>query len=225
MKTQASHSEKRSLGRLPLVMLVVGALGAGVTGTLLWIQSRPASTSVTVSDSTMPGAGANFPSGSTPPQSSGAPTRAPITPATGPATGDPSAMHEPPTTLTQGMTPAQTALTLGNWYYDHERWPLAIENYQKALAGGLDNPNIRTDFGNALRFSGQPQKALEQYRLAQKQNPRHENSLFNQGAVYAIDLKQPAKGVAVWREYLKKFPSGQSVTQARRLIARTQKSQ
>lgn len=122
-----------------------------------------------------------------------------------------------------GMTPAQSTLTRGNWYYDHEAWPQAVTNYRETIAQGTDNPDVRTDLGNALRFSGEPQQALEQYRLAHKQNPRHQNSLFNQGALYATDLKQPAKGIAIWREYLKRFPSGQSVKQARLLIARTQK--
>ena len=78
---------------------------------------------------------------------------------------------------------------------------------------------MRTDRGSALRFSGQPRPALEQYQTAQRQNPRHENSLFNQGGIYALYLKQPDKAISVWREYLKRFPSGQSVAQARKLIA------
>jgi uncharacterized protein HemY len=69
--------------------------------------------------------------------------------------------------MTAGMTPAQAALTLGNWHYDHKAWPRAIENYRRAMVQGLDNPDVRTDLGSALRFSGEPQKVLEQYRIAQ----------------------------------------------------------
>lgn len=141
----------------------------------------------------------------------------------GTSSGDGSTPHAPPAELTAGMTPPQTALTLGNWYYDHEAWPQAVENYRRAIEQGIDNADVRTDYGSALRFSGQPQKALEQYQVAQKQDPRHENSLFNQGGLFASDMKQPAKGIAVWREYLKKFPNGQSVSAAKQLIAKTQK--
>lgn len=116
------------------------------------------------------------------------------------------------------MTPAQAALTKGNWYYDHERWPLAIGNYRQAIAGGFDNADVRTDLGNCYRFSGAPQKALEEYRRAQKQNPQHEQSLFNQGGLYASSLNDLPGAINAWRAYLKKFPQGQSVSAARQLI-------
>ena len=135
---------------------------------------------------------------------------------------DASTPHEPPATLTSGMPPVQVSITLANWYYDHQVWPKAIEQYEKTIAQGLDNPDVRTDLGSAFRFSGQPQKALEQYDLAQKQNPRHENSLFNKGGVYASEMKNPAKAIAAWQQYIQRFPSGQSVLQARQLIAREQ---
>jgi tetratricopeptide (TPR) repeat protein len=140
----------------------------------------------------------------------------------GMAPANPQQMHEPPLALTAGMQPAQKALTLGNWYYDHEQWPRAISQYQTAISGGIDNANVRTDLGNAFRLDGQPQKALEQYRLAQKQDPKHEQSFFNQGGLYRFSFKQPQKAIAIWREYLKRFPEGQSVGDARRLIRETQ---
>ncbi len=192
---------------MPLI-IAIGAAGMGITGTLLWVDSRP----------------------STPPAASSPPMTSPANipqsnasdgTASAPATS-PSIPHEPPAALTAGMPPVQVALTLGNWYYDHEAWAQAVEQYRKTISLGLDNADVRTDLGSSLRFVGEPLKALEQYRLAQKQNPRHENSLFNQGGVYSSDLKQPAKAISLWREYIKRFPSGQSVAQARQLIAREQ---
>ncbi len=126
----------------------------------------------------------------------------------------------PPTDLTNGMSPGEAALTLGNWNYDHEKWVEAIQNYSGAIQNGVDNPNIRTDLGNALRFSDRPQEALTQYQIAQKQDPTHEQSLFNQGALYAVSLKNPAKGIEAWRAYLKRFPQGGSATKARELLAK-----
>jgi tetratricopeptide (TPR) repeat protein len=181
---------------MPLIITFCAA-GAGVTGTMLWMQNRPA-------------------------QRTSEPVAS--TPST-PSASTSSSTHEPPATLTAGMMPAQTALTLGNWYYDHERWTVAIAQYQKAIAGGLDSPDVRTDLGNCYRFAEQPQKALEQYRLAQKQNPQHEQSLFNQGGVYASELKQSDKAIAAWRKYLQVFPNGQSVAEARQLIAQMQAQQ
>lgn len=213
MKTQTQR-EKSVLGWLPVALLVTGAVGAGVTGTLLWMQSRPANMP--------PSATASAPMMAAPENAIAGIPAASQTPSN--PIHKPASIHKPPPSLTQGMAPAQTALTHGNWYYDHEQWSLAIEHYRAAITQGIDNPDVRTDLGNALRFKGEPQKALEQYQLAQKQNPRHEFSLFNQGALYATDLKQPAKGVAIWREYLQRFPSGRSATHARQLIAQTQNS-
>lgn len=143
-------------------------------------------------------------------------TLPPTTPA-GPAT----APGVPPPGLTAGLDPAHAALNLGNWYEDHADWPHAVANYSLAIADGTDDPDIRTDLGVAFYRSGQPQKALAQYQNAQKQNPAHENSLFNQGAAYA-QLGQSARAVAIWQRYLARFPQGQHDDDARQLIAAVQ---
>ena len=106
----------------------------------------------------------------------------------------------------------------GNFFYDKSQWPQAIEAYRKAIAAGIDNPDVRTDLGNAFRFAEQPQKALEQYQIAQKQNPNHENSLFNQGGLYAFSMKNSKKAVTAWKAYLKRFPNGRNAAAARNFI-------
>ncbi len=130
--------------------------------------------------------------------------------------------HRPDPNLTAGQAPAQAARTLGNFYYDHRNWPQAIEHYQAAIRQGSDDADIRTDLGNAYRFAGRPDDALEQYNLAQKMSPAHEFSLFNQGGLFLDDFKQPARAVEIWQEYLTRFPAGRNVDAARLLIARAQ---
>jgi len=148
-----------------------------------------------------------------------------VTPIAGaPVTGieaDPIA-HLPPPELTAGQPPAQADRTLGNFYYDHQNWPEAIRYYQSAIKQGSDDSDIRTDLGNAYRFSQRPEDALVQYRLAQQMNPAHEFSLFNQGGLYLEDLHQPQKAIATWRDYLLRFPTGQNVTIARQLLAQAE---
>jgi tetratricopeptide (TPR) repeat protein len=133
-------------------------------------------------------------------------------------TADP-ASHLPAPGLTAGQPPAQADRTLGNFYYDHQNWPLAIQHYQAAIRQGSDDADIRTDLGNAYRFSGRPEDALAQYRFARNLNPNHEFSLFNQGGLYLEDLKQPGRAVEIWQEYLTRFPNGRNVETARQLIA------
>ena len=130
---------------------------------------------------------------------------------------------EPP--LDTSLSPAQTAVVSGNWYYDRKNWPRAIEVYEKAILLGADNADVRTDLGNAYRFSDRPQKALEQYEIAQKQNPQHENSLFNQGGLYAFSLNQPEKALEIWREYLARFPQSPNAPKTRELISEAEAPQ
>lgn len=134
----------------------------------------------------------------------------------------PEATSVPPEALTMGLAPADAAVTRGNWHYDHEQWDKAIVQYRLAMSQGMDNPDVRTDLGNCYRFAGQPQRALDQYRAAQKLDPRHENSLFNQGGLLAFSLHQPSQGIALWNRYLQQFPRGKNVKEARRLIAQAQ---
>lgn len=137
------------------------------------------------------------------------------------APSDPGA-HVPPPELTAGQPPAQAARTLGNFYYDHQNWPEAIRQYEAALKLGSDDADIRTDLGNAYRFTGRPADALAQYTAAQRMNPAHEFSLFNQGGLYLEELHQPAQAIAAWQEYLTRFPQGSNVAAARQLIAQAQ---
>ena len=132
--------------------------------------------------------------------------------------------HLPSPELTAGQTPAQADRTLGNFYYDHQNWSLALKHYEAAIRQGSDDADIRTDLGNAYRFANRPDDALAQYQLAQKMNPAHEFSLFNQGGLYLEQLMQPQKAIAVWNEYLVRFPQGQNVAAARQLIAQAQGS-
>ena len=117
------------------------------------------------------------------------------------------------------LSPAEAALALGNWNYDRKAWQKAIDAYQHTISLGLDNADVRTDLGNALRFSGEPQKALEQYQTARRQNPQHENSLCNMATLYAQVLNDPGNAVAAWREYLRLFPNGEKASVARQVIA------
>lgn len=118
------------------------------------------------------------------------------------------------------LPPAQAAVTLGNWNYDRKNWPHAIEHYEQAIRIGLDNADVRTDLGNCYRFLGQPRKALELYQAAQRQNPQHEHSLFNQAGLYAEVLNEPVKAVAVAQEFIRRFPQSTGAKAAQEMIAR-----
>ena len=133
----------------------------------------------------------------------------------------PSPAPGPPDVST--LSPADAAKTLADWNYDRQNWPHAIEHYEEAIARGLDNPDVRTDLGNCFRFTGEPQKALEQYKIAQTQNPMHENSLFNQAGLFAEVLHDDQQALAIAHEFLTRFPRSPRAESAKQLIGRLER--
>ena len=119
-----------------------------------------------------------------------------------------------------GMAAGQAALVLGDFAYDHQRWPEAIRRYQEATANGLDNADVHTDLGNAFRFSGQPEEALNQYTIAQRLNPQHENSLFNQISLFTETLNQPGRAVPICEEFIRRFPTSEKIPAVQQQLAR-----
>lgn len=143
-------------------------------------------------------------------------------PAPGAALSPDPTSHLPDPSLTAGKPPAEAARILGNFYYDHRNWPQAITQYESAIRQGQDDADIRTDLGNAYRFAGRPDDALRQYEYAQRLDPNHEFSLFNQGGLFLEGFNQPDRAVETWQTYLSRFPNGRSVAAARQLIAQWQ---
>jgi tetratricopeptide (TPR) repeat protein len=133
-----------------------------------------------------------------------------------------SAAAEPPDV--SQLAPDEAARSLGNWNYDRQNWTHAIEHYQAAIAHGADNPDVRTDLGNCFRFLGQPEKALEQYEIAQKENPLHENSLFNQISLYADLLHDKERAQTVARDFIARFPQSSQVELVRERMIELQKT-
>lgn len=117
---------------------------------------------------------------------------------------------------------SDAALALGNTAFDHRNWAQAAAYYTQVITAGTDNPDIRTDLGTSYRNLHQPQKALEQFGIAQRLNPQHENSLLNQGIVYAFDLGDAPRALSLWRQYLQRFPKGQHVADVQKYIAQVQ---
>ena len=104
----------------------------------------------------------------------------------------------------------QAWVQLGNDYFDTEQPQKAVNAYSKALEidpKHQNTPNVLTDQGVMFRKMGLFDKAS-------KLDPKHSQSLFNLGIVYANDLKQTDKAIAAWQRYLALdalSPQGQQV--------------
>ncbi len=119
-----------------------------------------------------------------------------------------------------GLSPAQNEAMLGNWNYDRRNWTHAIEHYEKAMALGLDNADVRTDLGSCYRFSGQPEKARALYDSAHRLDPRHENSLFNNATLHADELRDPARAKVLFEQFLARFPESSNAANVRAALSR-----
>jgi hypothetical protein len=134
-----------------------------------------------------------------------------------PGAAETSGAATPPDIST--LPPTASEVALGNWEYDHENWAKAIVHYERAIAIGTDNADVRTDLGNSFRFTGNAQRALEEYQTAQREDPQHENSLINMATLYSEVLHDPANASRTWEEYLRRFPNGQKAAAARQYLA------
>ena len=111
----------------------------------------------------------------------------------------------------------QAWVQLGNDYFDTEQPQKAVNAYAKALeidSKHQNTPNVLTDQGVMYRKMGLFDKAVENFERANKLDPKHAQSLFNLGVVYANDLKQNDKAIAAWQRYLAidgMSPQGQQV--------------
>jgi tetratricopeptide (TPR) repeat protein len=85
---------------------------------------------------------------------------------------------------------------IANLYHDAEMYAQAVGFYEKAATLLPDDPNVLTDLGVCYRGAGDPQKALEAFTRAEKADPKHWQSLYNQVVVYGLDLKRPAEAAA-----------------------------
>jgi len=107
---------------------------------------------------------------------------------------------------------------LGNLYFDTDQPNEAIEAYSQYLAVKPDNPDVRTDMGIMYRKLGQFDKAIEEFRKAAQNDPKHVNSRYNIGLVLLHD-KQDIKGaIKAWEEYLKVDPNSERAQRIRAQI-------
>lgn len=109
-------------------------------------------------------------------------------------------------------------ISLGNDYFDTEQPQKAIQAYAKALEIQPSNPDVLTDQGIMYRKVGWYDRALANFQKARALDPNHMQSLYNMGIVYAVDLKQPERGVQIWEAYLKQDSTSDTARRVRDLL-------
>jgi len=99
---------------------------------------------------------------------------------------------------------------LGNLYFDTHQARKSIAAYEKAIALGASSPDVWTDLGIMQREAGLHQKALASFDAALKQDPRHENALYNKGVVLLHDTGDKAGAAKAWGRLLEINPGAKT---------------
>jgi cytochrome c-type biogenesis protein CcmH/NrfG len=113
----------------------------------------------------------------------------------------------------------KTWIALGNDYFDSNQAQNAVDAYAAALKVHPDNPDVLTDQGVMYRQLGQFAKAVANFTRAGRIDPRHLQSQFNLGIVYAQDLKRPQEAKKAFNQVIAIDPASPQAAQARQLIA------
>jgi cytochrome c-type biogenesis protein CcmH/NrfG len=112
---------------------------------------------------------------------------------------------------------------MGNLYFDSNQPKEAIEAYSQYLAAKPDNPDVRTDMGIMYRKLGDFDRAIEEFKRAAQNDPKHVNSRYNLGLVLLHD-KQDMKGaIKAWEEYLKVDPKSERAERVKAQMEKMEK--
>ncbi|GAB4299476.1 MAG: tetratricopeptide repeat protein [Desulfuromonadia bacterium] len=110
---------------------------------------------------------------------------------------------------------------LGNDYFDTSQPQKSVQAYQKALDLAPNDPanaNILTDQGIMFRAMGMYDRAIANFEKARTLDPKHTQSVYNMGIVYATDLKQPDKAIKAFNEFLLLDSTSPQAQQVKQMI-------
>ncbi len=113
---------------------------------------------------------------------------------------------------------AEAWTNLGDSLMDAQRFPEAIDAYEKALALNPKNLNVLVDQGTCYRGIGKFDKAVEQYRKAIKIDPSFPNAHRNLGVVLAFDLHDNKQALSEFQKYLELMPNAHDADSIKQTI-------
>jgi cytochrome c-type biogenesis protein CcmH/NrfG len=113
--------------------------------------------------------------------------------------------------------------SIGNFYYDAQQFPIAVDFYGRALKAKPEDAGVRTDMATAYWYMGNADSAIAEFNKALTYEPNKPNTLFNLGLV-KWQAKMDIKGaVADWEKLLKTNPNYEGKDKVEQMIAEAQK--
>ncbi len=135
----------------------------------------------------------------------GQPTQAQLTPEEQKAMVD-QAVAPLLATLKTSPDDFSTIVQAANLYYDGRQYPEAVKFYQLALKSQPTNPDVLTDLGTSLWYTGDADGAIAEFQTALKYRPDHPGTLFNLGVVRWQGKFDPKGAIQAWEELLRRNP-------------------
>ena len=88
---------------------------------------------------------------------------------------------------------------MGKIYEQQQKWPEAVDQFQRAVAVNPDDPSVLLDLGVVLREAGRFQESAETLQRAMDANPRDSRVPYHLGITLQADGRGPEAVVALKR--------------------------
>jgi cytochrome c-type biogenesis protein CcmH/NrfG len=112
---------------------------------------------------------------------------------------------------------------IGNFYYDAQQYPTAIDYYGRALKTKPADAAVRTDMATAYWYMGNADSAIAEFNKALTYEPNKPNTLFNLGLVKWQGKMDINGAVAEWEKLLKTNPNYEGKDKVEQMIAEAKK--
>ncbi len=113
--------------------------------------------------------------------------------------------------------------SIGNFYYDAQQFPIAIDYYGRALKAKPSDAAIRTDMATADWYMGNADAAIAEFNRALTYEPNKANTLFNLGLVKWQGKMDINGAVADWQKLLATNPNYEGKDKVEQMIAEAKK--
>src|SRR5690606_12691371 len=113
---------------------------------------------------------------------------------------------------------AEPRISLGNLYFDAERYADAARWYEAALAVDPRNADVSTDLGVSYYYLNQPDRALQQFERSLEIDPRHTKTMLNVGIVRAFGKQDLEGATRAWEQVVALAPASPEGQAARRAL-------
>ncbi|MFY9647243.1 MAG: tetratricopeptide repeat protein [Terriglobales bacterium] len=112
---------------------------------------------------------------------------------------------------------------IGNYYYDAQQYPVAVDYYARSLKAKPSDASVRTDMATAYWYMGNADTAIAEFNKALTYEPNKPNALFNLGLVKWQGKMDINGAVADWEKLLATNPNYEGKDKVEQMIAEVKK--